>query len=152
MLFKKLTADEIKNDPEQQLKSFKRTKEYLVAIDTDGCVTDNMNGKHMMIFQPQYMEYYQLWGIESYFREVSEYYNLFSVKRGCNRFLAIKYSLDALNNRKDVQDVIKEKHITLPEVEPLNQYIDYCENNKLGLGNPSLEQLFGYKVYGPIFV
>ena len=156
MLFKKLTADEIKNDPEQQLKSFKRTKEYLVAIDTDGCVTDNMNGKHMMIFQPQYMEYYQLWGIESYFREVSEYYNLFSVKRGCNRFLAIKYSLDALNNRKDVQDVIKEKHITLPEVEPLNQYIDYCENNKLGLGNPSLEQflatrsmdLYLYKLLG----
>jgi phosphoglycolate phosphatase-like HAD superfamily hydrolase len=140
MDFVKLTEEQIKDDPEQQLKGFKRTKDFLIAIDTDGCVTDNMNGKHMLIFQPQYMEFYQLWSIESYFREVSEYYNLFSVDRGCNRFLAVQYTLKAFYNRKDVQNIVKDKGLKLPAIEPLNDYIAYCEKNKLGLGNPSLER------------
>ncbi len=138
MDFVKLTDEQIKHDPEQQLKTFMRTKDFLVAIDTDGCVTDNMNGKQMLIFHPQYMEFYQLWGIESYFREVAEYYNLFSVQRGCNRFLAALYTLQALHRRKDIQSVLKKKKIELPEIDPLQGYIYYCEKNKLGLGNPSL--------------
>jgi len=133
MAFRKLTNEEIKQDPEKQLKGFRKTKDFLVAIDTDGCVTDNMNGKHMMIFQPQYMEFYQLWDIESYFREVSEYYNLFSVYRGCNRFLAIQYSLRALHARKDSRQAAGSKGVKLPDVEPLDAYISYCEKNKLGL-------------------
>ncbi len=156
MNFVKLTEEQLKQDPEQQLKGFKKTKDFLVAIDTDGCVTDNMNGKHMLIFQPQYMEFYQLWGIESYFREVAEYYNLFSVNRGCNRFLATQYTLKSLAERKDVQTILKKKKIVLPAIEPLNNYIAYCEQNKLGLGNPSLEKylstqpmnLYLYKLLG----
>jgi len=156
MNFVKLTEQQIKDDPEQQLKSFKKTKDFLVAIDTDGCVTDNMNGKHMMIFQPQYMEFYQLWAIESYVREVCEYYNLFSIHRGCNRFLAIQYSLKALYERADVQEVLRTKDVVLPELEPLNRYIAYCEHQKVGLGNPSLEkylsqhptELYFYKLLG----
>ncbi len=156
MDFVKLTDEQIKHDPEQQLKNFKRSKDFLVAIDTDGCVTDNMNGKQMLIFHPLYMEFYQLWGIESYFREVAEYYNLFSVQRGCNRFLAILYTLQALRKRNDVLKITREKNIALPEAEPLNQYIEYCEKNKLGLGNPSLikylnanpRSLYLYKLLG----
>jgi len=64
----RLNEKQIKEDPEQQLRKFKRTKDFLVAIDTDGCVTDNMNGKQMLIFQPQFMEFHQLWEIESYYR------------------------------------------------------------------------------------
>ncbi len=152
----KLTPQELKEDPEKQLKNFKRTKEFLVAIDTDGCVTDNMNGKQMLVFHPQYLEFYQLWEIESYFREVAEYYNLFSVHRGCNRFLAVQYTLQALSSRKDVQQVVKKDGIRLPEIEPLKNYIDYCTRNNLGLGNPSLERylstqpmnLYLYKLLG----
>ena len=72
MALPRLTEKQIKEDPEQQLRKFKRTKDFLVAIDTDGCVTDNMNGKQMLIFHPQLLEFYQLWKIESYFREVAE--------------------------------------------------------------------------------
>ena len=156
MEFEKLTGEQLKNDPETQLKSFKRTKDFLVAIDTDGCVTDNMNGKHMLIFQPQYMEFYQLWGIESYFREIAEYYNLFSAQRGCNRFLATQYTLQALHARQDVRKAAAEAKIELPALEPLNGYIEYCEKNKVGLGNPSLGKylasqpmnLYLYKLLG----
>ena len=140
MALPRLTEEQIKEDTEQQLRKFKRTKDFLVAIDTDGCVTDNMNGKQMLIFHPQFMEFYQLWGIESYFREVAEYYNLFSVDRGCNRFIAIQLTLTALQNRKDVQQILPERHIKLPNIKPLNQYIAYTKENKLGLGNPSLEE------------
>jgi len=140
MALARLTEKQIKEDAEQQLKKFKRTKDFLVAIDTDGCVTDNMNGKQMLIFHPQFMEFYQLWEIESYFREVAEYYNLFSVDRGCNRFIAIQLTLTALKNRKDVQQVLGEKCMELPDIEPLNRYINYTKENKLGLGNPTLEE------------
>ena len=140
MALPRLTEKQIKKDPEQQLRNFKKTKDFLIAIDTDGCVTDNMNGKQMLIFHPQFMEFYQLWGIESYFREVAEYYNLFSVDRGCNRFVAIQLTLTALQSRKDVQQVLQERHIKLPDIKPLNKYIAHTKENKLGLGNPSLEE------------
>ena len=136
----KLTQKQIKEDPEQQLRNFKRTKDFLVAIDTDGCVTDNMNGKQILIFHPQYLEFYQLWGIESYFREVAEYYNLFSIHRGCNRFLATQFTLKALTARKDVAVAAKELGVALPEAKSLDDYIGYCSQNKMGLGNPSLEK------------
>ena len=55
---KRLTDAQLKDDPGIQLRSFKRTRDFLVAIDTDGCITDNMNGKQMLIFHPQFMEYY----------------------------------------------------------------------------------------------
>jgi len=50
MALPRLTEQQLREDPEQQLKNFKRGKDFLVAIDTDGCVTDNMNGKQMRIF------------------------------------------------------------------------------------------------------
>ena len=139
MALPRLNEKQIKEDAEQQLRKFKRTKDFLIAIDTDGCVTDNMNGKQMLIFHPQFMEFYQLWEIESYFREVAEYYNLFSVDRGCNRFIANQLTLTALQNRTDVQQVLQERHIKLPNIKSLNEYIAYTKKNKLGLGNPSLE-------------
>ena len=152
----RLTSIQLKNDPEIQLKNFKRTKDFLIAIDTDGCITDNMNGKQMLIFHPQFMEFYNLWGIETYFREVAEYYNLFSTDRGCNRFVAISLTLKALKKRDDVKKIIKETNTILPDVEPLDEYISYTKENKLGLGNPSLEayldknltNLFYYKLLG----
>ncbi|HCG76934.1 MAG: hypothetical protein COZ37_04870 [bacterium (Candidatus Ratteibacteria) CG_4_10_14_3_um_filter_41_18] len=136
----RLTEEQVKKDAQQQLRRFKRTKDFLVAIDTDGCITDNMNGKQMLIFHPQFMEFYSLWGIESYFREVAEYYNLFSVERGCNRFIAVSLTLDALSQREDVQERLREKIQELPETKSVNKYIKYAQENKLGLGNPSLEK------------
>ncbi len=156
MGFVKLTPQQLKDDPEQQLRSMKKTKDFLVAIDTDGCVADNMNGKHMVIFQPHYMEFYQLWPIESYFREVAEYYNLFSDQRGCNRFLATLYTLKALHGREDALQAAGERGVELPSPDFLEDYIHYCEENGLGLGNPSLEKyiagdpmnLYLYKLLG----
>ncbi|GAH43578.1 unnamed protein product, partial [marine sediment metagenome] len=57
-------------------------------------------------------------------------------------FIAIQLTLNALQNRKDVQQVLQERYIKLPNIKPLNEYIAYTKENKLGLGNPSLEEFF----------
>jgi len=59
---------------------------------------------------------------------------------GCNRFIAIQLTLTALQNRKDVQRILQERHAELPNTKLLNEYIDYTKEKKLGLGNPSLEE------------
>ncbi|MCD6253025.1 MAG: HAD family hydrolase [Thermotogae bacterium] len=140
MAYERLSHEKLKSDPTRQLREFKKEKKFLVAIDTDGCVTDNMNGKQMLIFHPQYMEFYNLWKIESYFREVAEFYNLFSRHRGCNRFIAVQLTLKALSSRKDVQKVMKENHVELPNVTVVDRFIEYARKRDLGLGNPSLER------------
>jgi len=140
MIFPRLTEKQLKEDAESQLREFKKTKNFLIAIDTDGCITDNMNGKQMLIFHPQFMEFHQLWDIESYYREVAEYYNLFSKNRGCNRFIAIQLILKALMSRKDVSRISDKEKIKLPDVRILDRFIDYASANKLGLGNSSLER------------
>ncbi|HDM70063.1 MAG TPA: hypothetical protein ENG58_01485, partial [Thermotogales bacterium] len=140
MGFVRLSEQQLREDPEYQLRNFRRTKDFLVAIDTDGCITDNMNGKQMLIFHPHFMEFYNLWDIESYFREVAEYYNLFSVHRGCNRFIAVQLTLKALESREDVKKVMEERKVKLPDVKMVDDFIEYVRKNKLGLGNPSLEK------------
>lgn len=139
-MFERISKQTLKEDPEFQMRNFKPQKKYLVAVDTDGCITDNMNGKQMLVFHPQYMEFYQLWKIESYFRETAEYYNLFSVYRGCNRFIATQLTLKTLHTRKDVQLAAMRTYTEIPPVEPINRYIEFCNKNRLGPGNGSLER------------
>ncbi|MCM8821486.1 MAG: HAD hydrolase-like protein [Candidatus Omnitrophica bacterium] len=122
-----------------RIKEFKKTKDYLVAIDTDGCVVDNMSGKQILVFHPLYMEFYGLWDIESYFREVAEYYNLFSVHRGSNRFIALRLILNVLKNRMDAGRVVKENNLKIPDSGILDDFIDFCEKNSYGLSNSSLK-------------
>jgi len=135
-----LTKEQVSKDPAEQLVNFKRTKDFLVTIDNDGCVTDNMNAKQMLVFQPLFMEFYGLWDIESYFREVSEFYNLFSIHRGCNRFIALQYSLKALHARKDLKKILSEKHLSLPSLKSLDEYLEYCKINNLSPGNRTMEK------------
>ena len=139
-MFNRLTDELLRSDPEVQLRQFKRTKNFLVAIDTDGCITDNMNGKQMLIFHPHFMEFYNLWGIESFFREVAEYYNLFSIDRGCNRFVAISLTLKALSSRPDVKKILKLEKIFLPDFLLVDSFINFSKSSKIGLGNPALEK------------
>jgi len=136
----KLSKKQLRENPEVLLKSFKRSKDFLVAIDTDGCITDNMNGKQMLIFHPHFMEFFNLWEIETYFREIAEYVNLFSVDRGCNRFVAIELTLKHLSEREDVKTFMENKNVELPKRKLFDDFILFTKNNNLGLGNPALEK------------
>ena len=130
--------DELLKKAKERLKNFPGEKKFLMAIDSDGCVFDSMNPKQIVVFHPKIMEFYELWGIESYLREVAEFVNLFSKMRGCNRFMALQYIFRFLKERPDVEKILSEENILLPDTTSLDDYIKTYRG--ISLGNPTLEE------------
>ena len=130
--------DEQLTAAKEKLKDFPHRKEFLVAIDSDGCVFDSMNPKQIVVFHPRIMDLYGLWGIESYLREVAEFVNLFSDTRGCNRFLALHYVCRFLKERGEVGGAIKKQGICFPNTDALDGYVETYKDRSLG--NPSQEE------------
>lgn len=128
-----LTDEQLKGDSDQQISSFKRKHDLLVAIDTDGAVVDNMNGKQMLIFHPLAMTYWNLWAIESYFREIAEFVNLYSKDRGCNRFIAMQKTFEYMPDRQSVKEALSAAGLPFPDVKSLNDYLEaFKEGKKYG--------------------
>lgn len=77
-------------------------KKFLVCIDSDGCLFDNMELKHKECFTPASVNVWGLQSISRYAREVCDYVNLYSHLRGENRFPSIVDTLDLLAQRPEV--------------------------------------------------
>lgn len=116
-----------------KLSAFNAGKEFLVCIDSDGCVFDSMEIKHKECFCPNFIKYWSLQGCSKFAREVWEFFNLYSKWRGTNRWPELVMCLDALRERGDV----KARGIEVHSVERLRRWID--EESKLG--NPALREL-----------
>ena len=112
--------------------SFSPEHEFLIGIDSDGCVFDSMELKHKECFIPNFINYYELQGVSKYAREAAEFVNLYSKSRGANRFPALVEQLDWLRRRPEV----KARGIPVPRPEGLIQWV--AQETKLG--NPALEQ------------
>lgn len=93
-------------------------KDYLVCIDSDGCVFDTMEIKHKECFCPAYIQYFGLQAISKYARDAWDFVNLYSATRGVNRFLVLLMCLDLLKVRKDVL----ARNFTVPELPELKAY------------------------------
>ena len=91
------------SDHAQVLQSFRPSREFLVGIDSDGCVFDSMEIKHKECFTPMFIKHFKLQAISKYAREVWEFVNLYSKTRGINRFPALSNSLNLLAERLEVQ-------------------------------------------------
>ncbi|MDZ4817645.1 MAG: HAD hydrolase-like protein [Planctomycetota bacterium] len=76
--------------------------DFLVGIDSDGCVFDTMEVKHKECFIPNIINSYELQGISKYAREAAEFVNLYSKSRGINRFPALIEALEWLQKRPEV--------------------------------------------------
>lgn len=79
--------------------SFERKHDYLVCVDSDGCVMDTMNCKHFHCFGPCMVTE---WGLESWKDEILERWNvinLFSMTRGINRFKGLAMALGEINEK-----------------------------------------------------
>jgi phosphoglycolate phosphatase-like HAD superfamily hydrolase len=87
----------------EALANFQRKHDFLVAIDSDGCVFDSMEIKHKECFIPNYIKHFGLQAISKYARETCEFINLYSKDRGANRFPAYIKALDLLAQRPEVQ-------------------------------------------------
>ena len=76
--------------------SYTPTHQFLVGIDSDGCVFDSMELKHKECFIPNFINCYELQGVSKYAREAAEFVNLYSKSRGVNRFPGLVEQLDWL--------------------------------------------------------
>jgi phosphoglycolate phosphatase-like HAD superfamily hydrolase len=105
---------------------------FLVGIDSDGCVFDSMELKHKECFIPNFIRSYQLQAVSKYAREAAEFVNLYSKRRGVNRFLALVEQLDWLARRPEV----KARGI---DPRPPAGLVDWTRR-ETKLGHPALEK------------
>ena len=105
---------------------FKKTKEYVVCIDSDGCAMDTMNIKHIKCFGPCMVKE---WGLEQWQDEILNSWNqvnLYTVTRGINRFKGLATALDEVNK-------------TYTPIDGVELLVDWAENAP-ELSNPAVEE------------
>lgn len=81
------------------LQKFKKSKEFLVCIDSDGCAIDSMNIKHINCFGPRMVDEWELHEWSSEILASWNRVNLFSLTRGINRFKGLLLALREINER-----------------------------------------------------
>jgi phosphoglycolate phosphatase-like HAD superfamily hydrolase len=114
------------------LAEFQPEREFLVGIDSDGCVFDSMELKHKECFIPAFINHYELQGVSKYAREAAEFVNLYSKSRGVNRFPGLIEQLDWLRRRPEV----KARGVDVPSPEGLRRWVA----GEPRLGNPALRR------------
>lgn len=80
-------------------ESFEKKHDYLVCVDSDGCVMDTMNCKHIHCFGPCMVAE---WGLETWQEEILTRWNeinLFSMTRGINRFKGLALALEEIDGK-----------------------------------------------------
>jgi phosphoglycolate phosphatase-like HAD superfamily hydrolase len=82
--------------PALSLGEFAPRHEFLIAIDSDGTVFDNMGIKHRECFCPWIVGYFGLQPVAQAVRECVEFADLFSKLRGANRHKSLKRILTDL--------------------------------------------------------
>ena len=91
--------------------SFERKHDYLVCVDSDGCVMDTMNCKHFHCFGPCMVTE---WGLEDWKDEILDRWNvinLFSMTRGINRFKGLAMALGEINEKyKPIEGIAYLQH------------------------------------------
>ena len=79
--------------------SFERKHDFLICVDSDGCVMDTMNCKHFHCFGPCMVTE---WGLEEWKDAILERWNvinLFSMTRGINRFKGLAMALGEIHQQ-----------------------------------------------------
>ncbi len=109
---------------EDILLNMKPAKEFLVCVDSDGCVFDNMELKHKECFCPATVNVWGLQSVSRYAREAAEFVNLYSKTRGMNRFPAVVRTLELLGARKEAQ----ERGYVCPDLTPLKKWIEETDS------------------------
>ncbi|MCD6307962.1 MAG: HAD family hydrolase [Candidatus Latescibacteria bacterium] len=118
------------SDPHAPLKDLAPKHDFLIAIDSDGCVFDSMEIKHKECFIPNTIKYWNLQAVSKYARAAAEFVNLYSKWRGANRFPALVKVFDLLSD----WDEVGKRNVEIPVAQPLRDWI----GRESKLGNPAL--------------
>jgi phosphoglycolate phosphatase-like HAD superfamily hydrolase len=117
-------------DPQAPLRDFKKTRDFFIGIDSDGCAFDTMEVKHKECFIPNIIKFYELAAVSKYVREAAEFVNLYSHWRGINRFPALTATFDLLPDRPE----LTRRRFIPPPVLGVRSWID----RETKLSNPTL--------------
>lgn len=134
-----LTEEQIKEDAQQQLKAWEPEHDYLVCLDTDGHVLDNMWAKQLIVFHPHFMDMNHLRDIEMFFRLHAEHHNLWGTTRGCDRYLAVQHTLSSLLEDPQAKEQLDEDHVR-DLLDSVSGYVDWvnASGGEKAFGIPSL--------------
>ena len=94
--------------------TFERKHDYLICVDSDGCVMDTMNCKHFHCFGPCMVAE---WKLDPWKDEILDRWNvinLFSMTRGINRFKGLAMALGE----------ISRKYAPIEGIEALQRWAD----------------------------
>lgn len=108
------------------LQTFKKKKDYLVCVDSDGCAMDTMDIKHFRCFGPCMVEE---WGLGQWGEAILERWNvinLYSMTRGINRFKGLAMALGEIDK-------------TYKKIEGLGAFLDWAETSP-ELSNSAVEK------------
>lgn len=106
------------------MDNYQKSSDYLICIDSDGCVMDTMDLKHKECFGPEIVKEFNLYEHEGLVLKLWSEINLYSKTRGVNRFRGL---LKLFRQLKDYDVIIDNLDI-------LEDFI----NNADALGNPAL--------------
>ncbi len=120
------------SNPAQALIDLEKKHDYMICIDSDGCAFDAMEIKQKECFAPNFINYYNLQAVSKYARDCWEFVNLYSVDRGCNRFLAIIKSLKLLAEHP----AVISRGFKVPDTTGLEEWV----KSESRLGNPALQE------------
>jgi len=118
--------------PPTVLREFRPRHKFLVAIDSDGCVFDNMELKHNECFIPRTISHWDLGNLSKHARAAAEFVNLYSHWRGLNRFPALIKTVDLLARWPEAM----AGSPPLPDLEALRRWVA----RETRLGNPALQE------------
>lgn len=94
--------------------TFEKKHDFLICVDSDGCVMDTMNCKHFHCFGPCMVDE---WGLEEWKQPILDRWNvvnLFSMTRGINRFKALAVCLEEID----------KQYKKIPGVEALTNWVN----------------------------
>jgi len=94
--------------------------DFLVGVDSDGCVFDTMEIKQKKCFHGLIAEHWSLEAIEPLVRETAEFVNLYSIWRGHNRFPCLLRTFDLLRARPEAT----ANGIRIPSADGLRAFVE----------------------------
>lgn len=91
--------------------TFEKKHDFLVCVDSDGCVMDTMNCKHFHCFGPCMVDEWELGQWRDAILERWNVINLFSMTRGINRFKGLAMALGEIDKQyKPIPGVASLQH------------------------------------------
>lgn len=112
------------------LENYKKNKEYLICVDSDGCAMDTMDIKHIRCFGPCMVKE---WGLSEWEAPILTRWNdinLYTVTRGINRFKGLAMILREIDGT----------YMKIEDVDVLEQWVAKSDELSNGALQRAIEE------------